>query len=208
MSASARAVLVFAKAPRPGHAKTRLIPLLGAAWAARLQARLCEHTLGQLAQGPWAVQLWCTPDCGQVFFQRCERRYGVSLYRQQGDGLGARMSRALGQALQRYRQVVIVGTDCPGLSADYVARAFQVLDDGRQAVIGPAEDGGYVLLGLRRFEPGLFNGIAWGGATVYRETLARLQGLGWSWQVLETLWDVDRPADYLRLVTAQALPSA
>ncbi len=205
MNTFSRAVLVFAKAPRAGHAKTRLIPLLGEAGAARLQARLCEHTLEQLVQGPWSLELWCAPDCQERFFQHCAQRYGLNLYRQRGEDLGARMSRALDQALARYRQVVIVGTDCPALGPTYVTQAFKALDESCQAVIGPAEDGGYVLLGLSRPEPRLFTDIAWGTAKVYQETRERLAQMDWSWRALEPLWDVDRPADYARLLAAQLL---
>jgi hypothetical protein len=96
---------------------------------------------------------------------------------------------------------VLVGTDCPALTADYLAQAFALLDGGADAVVGPAEDGGYILIGLRRTDKRLFDGVAWGTASVLDETRARLAALGWSWQELETLWDVDRPEDLERLMS-------
>jgi hypothetical protein len=87
------------------------------------------------------------------------------------------------------------------MTADYLARAFALLDGGADAVVGPAEDGGYVLLGLRRMDKRLFEDMAWGTDRVLDQTRERLAVLGWRWQELETLWDVDRPEDLERLMS-------
>ncbi len=199
-SRSARGLLLFAKAPRPGQAKTRLIHLLGKEGAARLQQALIEHSLNRLTGQDWCTELWCAPDGQHPFFQTCQRRFAVSLHEQQGHDLGERMHHALSQALARYRQVVIVGSDCPALSAARVEQAFETLEAGQDAVIVPAEDGGYVLLGLRRIDKALFAGVAWGSGEVYRQSRERLEALGWSWRALAECWDVDRPQDYRRLL--------
>jgi uncharacterized protein len=191
-------VMVFAKAP--GEAKTRLIPALGAAGAAALHRRLVLHCLraaGDSRLGP--VELWCAPDTSDPFFRECERRFGVSL-RGQGEGdLGARMQRAFESALAHAARAILVGSDIPALSAQYLRDAERALAGGDDVVIGPAEDGGYVLVGLSRCDPELFRGIPWGGPKVLPETRRRIAALGWRLHELPALWDVDRPEDLGRL---------
>jgi rSAM/selenodomain-associated transferase 1 len=189
--------MVFAKAPVPGRVKTRLVSSLGEAGAAELQRQLIERTLRTaLAAGLGEVELWCAPGVNDAFFSDCAGRYGVVL-RGQGQGdLGARMSRALAAGAPG----LLVGSDCPALSAEYLRAAGVALAGGNDAVFGPAEDGGYVLIGLSRSPPAqLFDDIAWGTAAVMQETRARLARLNWRWQELATLWDVDRPEDLQRL---------
>ena len=99
----------------------------------------------------------------------------------------------------------MLGTDCPALSPDYLRRAARALADGNDAVFGPAEDGGYVLVGLRSPRHGLFSGPVWGTSTVMSETRSRAIALGLRFVELETLWDVDEPADLQRLAALGAL---
>lgn len=193
--------MIFAKAPTPGRVKTRLIPALGEQAAAALHGRLAARTLATAAAaGLGQVELWCTPGTGDAFFLDCAKRHGAGL-RAQGEGdLGARMARALDSALAEGSPGLLIGSDCPALTPEYLRLAARALDEGNDAVIGPAEDGGYVLIGLARSPATpLFEGIAWGSATVMQETRARLAGLNWRWRELATLWDVDRPEDLLRL---------
>ncbi len=193
------AVAVFAKAPTPGAVKTRLASVLGADAAASLHAGLVRHALSAAVQariGP--VTLWCAPDASHPFFARCGEQFGVALAGQ-GDGdLGARMQSAFAQAARDERRLVLIGSDCPVLAAPHVRRALEALA-AHDAVFVPAEDGGYVLVGLARPVPGLFDGIAWGTAAVMTQTRERLAAAKASWLELETLWDVDRPEDYVRL---------
>lgn len=202
---TAVAVAVLAKAPLPGFAKTRLIPRLGAAGAAQLQARLLEHTLDTVrTAAPDAIELWCTPATAHPVFARAAAR-GVRL-RLQGDGdLGARLHAAATQALAAHARVLLVGTDCPALTPAHLRAAADALDDGDACVI-PAADGGYVLLALARGDPRLFAGIEWGSARVMAQTRARLAALGWRWRELPPLWDVDTPADCERLAVSGLLP--
>jgi rSAM/selenodomain-associated transferase 1 len=192
-------ILIFAKAPIPGQVKTRLIPALGAAGAARLHRRLVWQQLERLAPAGIApLQLWVTPDVSHAFIRALAGRFGLSLHSQSGIDLGERMHHAAGWA-QRYSEaVVLVGTDCPALDAAYVVSALEALAV-EDAVLGPAEDGGYALLGLRRAAPELFRDIPWGGERVAAITRARMRELGWRWRELPVLWDVDRPADLTRL---------
>jgi len=193
-------VMVFARAPTPGETKTRLIPALGKAGAAALHRRLVMHSLRVATEaqlGP--VELWCAPDAGDPFFHECERRFGVSL-RSQGQGdLGARVQGAFEAALARASRAILVGSDIPALSAQYLRDAERALAGGDDVVIGPAEDGGYVLVGLSRCDPELFRGIPWGGSEALAETRRRIAGLSWRSSELPVLWDVDRPEDLERL---------
>jgi len=193
-------VMVFARAPTPGEVKTRLIPALGEAGAAALHRRLVTHTLGAAADaliGP--VELWCTPDTGDPFFFDCERRLRVSLHAQGQGDLGSRMRRAFESALARAPRAILVGSDIPALSAQYLRDADRALVRGDEIVIGPAEDGGYALIGLSRCDPELFRDIPWGGPEVLSKTRRRATALSWRLSELPALWDVDRPEDLERL---------
>ena len=200
-------ILLFAKAPRAGEVKTRLIPAIGARSAANLYAELLQRTLQQVLTGLAPLQLWCSPDTSHPLFRRAGEGAQVSLHRQTGDDLGARMGYAARSALAGATSVLLVGGDCPVLDRCHLRSALQWLDAGDDAVLGPAEDGGYVLLGLKRHHPDLFSGIEWGQDSVLRVTRQRLRQLGWNWRELETLWDLDRLPDLQRYRRFQALAS-
>jgi rSAM/selenodomain-associated transferase 1 len=194
------ALIVFARAPTPGRVKTRLAPLLGAKGAARLHERMVERTLSTaLAAGYGEVELHCSPGAGNIFFRDMQRRFGVRL-RPQGRGdVGERMYRALARALRRHPYAVLIGSDCPALRPSDLRAALRALRAGADAVLSPAEDGGYPLIGLRRASRRLFDGVPWGSGRVLEQTRRRLARLGWRWRELRTLWDVDRPEDVARL---------
>jgi len=200
------AVIVFAKAPRPGAVKTRLVPLLAAEEAAALHARFVKRTLETArAASLHPVELYCTPDAADPFFRFCAGQYGITTRAQAGDNLGERMWTAFEQGLAAHARVLLVGSDCPALTARHLRQAERALRDGNDAVFIPCEDGGYALIGLKRADRKLFEGIEWGGNGVMAQTRARLAALGWRWHELETLWDVDRPEDYQRLVASGLL---
>ena len=193
-------IIVFARAPKPGAVKTRLIPLLGPQGAAALHARMVKRALATARRSALgAVELHCAPDCDDDFLRLCGNRYRVQLVAQTGGDLGARMSAAARAALAVHDRVLLMGTDCPALTARHLCAANQALIDGAVAALAPAEDGGYVLLGLKQSDQSLFEGIDWGSETVLANTRARLRNLSWPWQELDMLWDVDRPEDYRRL---------
>lgn len=194
-------VLIFARAPVAGRVKTRLIPLLGDHGAAALYRSLIEHALTVAQEsGVGPLELWCTPDTDDQFFAACRERYKVTLHRQPEGDLGARMLNAFEVALTGSRHALLMGSDCPSLTAADLREAAGALADEHDAVFCPAEDGGYVLLGLSQAMPALFDAMTWGTATVMEETRQRLRNLGWRWYELGMRWDVDRPADYQRLV--------
>lgn len=201
------AVAVFCRAPLPGHAKTRLISMLGAEGAAKLHAEMALQTARTtLAAGIGPVTLWCAPDSRHAFFQTLAREHPINLADQRGQDLGARMLDAAVRTLASVRQMLIIGSDCPGLTAAYLQSAKDRLQE-RDAVIGPAEDGGYVLLGLKQARPELFTAMPWGGPQVLAITRARLADLDWQWQELPVLWDVDTPADFARWQRERMAPA-
>lgn len=206
MSRRTTAVAVFARAPLPGRAKSRLIPRLGAWGAARLQAMLTRRALRTAADsGCGPIELHGSPRARQAFLARCAWDFGASLHDQRGRDLGERMLRAFRAGLRRHRAIVLIGSDCPALRARDLALAARSLAAGYDAVLAPAEDGGYALIALRRVSPRLFTDIAWGGERVLAQTRDRLRALGWRWRELRAVWDVDRPADYARLEATRLL---
>lgn len=193
-------LIVFARAPAPGRAKTRLVPRLGAWRAARLQARLTERALATARRaGCGPVELHVTPAQGHAFFRRCRNKFKIAVKSQRGAALGERMHRSFTHALRRYRAAVLLGSDCPELDPRDLRRAAGLLRGSCDAVIAPAEDGGYALIALRRTSRALFEGIRWGGAEVYSDTVRRLAASGLQWRALRSVWDVDRPEDLTRL---------
>lgn len=190
------AVLVFSKAPVPGTVKTRLIPELNETGAARLYEELAYRTLSKVTgQRPWDVQLWCTPVMDHPFFQDCSDRYKVGLHLQSGRDLGERMYSAAAAALTRYRSVILIGCDCPELDQSDLDSAKIRLDDGYDAVLGPCEDGGYYLIGLRASHKKIFNSIEWGSRAVMEDTRNRLRTLELDWYELPLRWDLDDMED-------------
>ena len=194
-------LLIFAKTPRPGRVKTRLIPRLGREGADTLYRQILSRLVGVMAAARVCpVECWCSPSADDPLFQHFRDELGVDLHTQRGQDLGERMQRAAHQALERSSAVVLIGSDCPVLEPSHVTRALLWLEQGAGAVLCPAEDGGYVLLGLRRAEPALFEGVPWGTGRVLDVTRQRLRSLGWRWRETETLWDLDRPEDLDRMM--------
>ena len=195
-------IIVFAKAPVAGYAKTRLVPALGADGAANLARRLLETALAaalDAAIGP--VELCCAPDERHPAFAGVSR-IDASRLTGQGDGdLGVRMARAFDRSLRHDAGAIVIGTDAPALDAAYLREAAAALVS-HDAVFGPALDGGYALVGLRRPAPALFEGIAWSTPQVMAQTRERLVRLGLRHAELRALADIDEPADLRHLPAA------
>jgi uncharacterized protein len=198
-------LIVFTRYPEPGNTKTRLIPALGAEGAALLQRQMTEHTLTQVKAlancQPLSVELWFASsnslESEQHDRQLMQTWLGTEWnYQRQGAGdLGIRMAAAFEAAFTAgIERAVTIGTDCPGLNTVRLAQAFQLLET-HDLVLGPATDGGYYLIGLRRFIAALFVGIAWGTADVFSNTVEIARGSGLSIATLDSLADVDRPED-------------
>ena len=161
---------------------------------------MIEGTLRTARKARFArVELHCAPSTRHRLFAKLARRYRIALRAQVRGNLGTRMLAACKRALRISDGVVLIGSDCPVLRAADLRAAARALRSGVDAVLSPAEDGGYALIGLRRVSPRVFSGMNWGTGAVLAETRRRLRGLGWRWRELRTVWDVDRPEDYRRL---------
>jgi rSAM/selenodomain-associated transferase 1 len=197
-------ILIFAKAPLPGRAKTRLVPVLGEAGAAQLALRLFQLALQQAqaaAIGPVELCMSPAPDAPEWAGTPIPDGIETS---DQGEGdLGERMARAARRCIEHGEAVLLTGTDCPELTAARLSEAARQLAT-HDAVLYPAADGGYPLLGLRGFHPGLFRDMPWSTGTVARLTLERMAELNWRVWTGETLHDIDTPADLVHLPWAAA----
>ncbi len=191
-------VAILAKAPLAGLAKTRLIPHLGADGAAALQDWLLQRTVAAAVVadlGP--VTLWCAPDIDHPAFAVC-RAFGPVALRRQPDGdLGERMHAAIAES-STAAGTLVIGTDCPVLTPGLLRQAAAGLQQHEATVI-PAEDGGYVLIGMRCASRQVFQAVDWSTERVMAQTRSRLSALNWRWQEFSPLWDVDRKEDFARL---------
>ena len=194
-------LLIFCKAPIIGQVKTRLQPVLSAEQAAEAHLSLTRFTLDRAFQQPLcAVQLYCAPDGDHIFFRQCVQDYALTLKNQCGGNLGEKMCNAFSEALIHYKHAILIGCDCPSLTVTDLRLALSYLQKAQEAVIAPAEDGGYVLIGLNAPQPALFENIAWGGPRVMTDTLQRASQASITVQSLKRQWDVDTPADWARYV--------
>lgn len=197
MGAADRLAL-FARAPVLGSVKSRLAAGIGEAAALAAHRTLVADALARLADGDgWRLELWVAGDPAHPEVAGWCGRYGLEVRRQVGDDLGARMRSALADMLTRGTKAVLTGCDCPTIDAEYVAAAFAELDRCG-LVVGPAEDGGYGLIGVRGEMPDVFSGIPWGSADVLAVTLDRARALGVETSVLDEVWDVDDLPDWER----------
>jgi len=191
-------IAILTKSPVPGRVKTRLAMMLGVEGAARLHERFVTQTVevaAAAATGP--ITIWADPDERHPFFQALAQRFPLAFACQPEGDLGARMHAAIAEASG---PTIVIGTDCPLLNAQHLRDAAEVLRGGADAVVFPAEDGGYALIGARRPIVELFTDMAWSTDAVMLETRQRLRHLGLSWrEPVQHLWDVDRPTDVMRM---------
>lgn len=197
-------IIQFAKAPVAGEVKTRMQPHLDPEQCAELQRRLVSHTFHTLKNARVAaVELWVGGEDPEGFFiDLCKRRgaSGAAIIGQRGGDLGERMHHAFEKTLARASPVILVGSDCPFFTENYLREAIELLVQGNQdVVLGPAEDGGYVMIGLRRPSPLVFRNIDWGTDQVLNQTRERLTQLGWHWREMPMLADIDEPEDLVKL---------
>lgn len=197
---------IFTRAPVEGEVKRRLADRIGAAAALRAHETLVEDTLRRLGAVAGLVsELWLAGPDGPAV-QRWVNAHGVVLRRQQGEDLGARMAHALSSAVSR-AAVIVVGTDCPDIDSRYVHQAVAGLRDA-DVVLGPAEDGGYGLIGvtadIRPRLGVLFRDVPWGSAQVLTVTLQRCHDAGLHVTLLPTIWDVDTELDWHRYLAERS----
>ena len=196
-TAARECLIIFTRYPEPGQTKTRLIPVLGAEGAATLQRKMTEQKLAEVKELQAAYPLSVEVHFAGGNEQLMQEWLGLNwVYRRQNEGdLGGRMASAFQASFDAgMNAVVLIGTDCPDLNASLMAKSFQLLRQ-HDLILGPALDGGYYLIGLRRLIPELFTGIPWSTAEVLQQTLSIAQRLGLTVAKLPLLSDVDRPED-------------
>ncbi|MBD3641708.1 MAG: TIGR04282 family arsenosugar biosynthesis glycosyltransferase [Marinobacter sp.] len=196
--------LQFAKWPEAGKVKTRLMPELGPVGALEAHVRLTLNVLDNLCATGYPVEFWWDREVGEPTGEALpilEELEGAGLIQmvQQGRSLGERMETALSQSLQEYDRALVVGSDCPSVDPDYARQAVACLAD-HDVVLGPSDDGGYVLIGASRVVEGMLDDIAWGTPEVLNQTCQRLEKAGLSYFLLEPRWDVDEPDDWARFL--------
>ncbi|WP_394165136.1 TIGR04282 family arsenosugar biosynthesis glycosyltransferase [Neptunomonas phycophila] len=192
-------LVIFAKAPKPGLAKTRLIPALGKKGAAHLADLLLQNAVKEaLATSFESIELCVTPDMKHPYWSSLIADSRIQLTQQVDGHLGERMSATAKRIIDKGRSVILTGTDCPPLTTQRLLAAASALEQ-HDSVIYPVEDGGYSLLGIQQWHPSLFSDIPWSTDAVANITLNRLKHLQWSCWEGELLWDVDTPNDLSRL---------
>ncbi len=188
-------IIQFAREPVPGMVKTRMLPELSPEQACELHRELVFWTAKILtASGVGDIELSVAGNTGSPLFQQCTALGVRAVRRQSGSDLGERMYGALAEGLTRYSKVLLVGSDSPQLDRAYLQGAVSALDDC-DVVLGPAEDGGYVLIGVRNVDRRWFENIVWGVETVYEETVRQVELTQANWQALPVMRDIDRPED-------------
>ncbi len=198
-------IIQFAKRPTKGQVKTRLATSIGEERALLLHKKLMTSVTQICCEAELCpVQLWLSEVAEKDdFLDDLSKKYPIDIRVQWGDTLGDRMRNAINKALQHYEFVIVIGSDSPEIDAGYLEQAAAKMADAgadSSLALGPAEDGGYVLIGMRKPEARLFSGIEWGSARVLKQTKAIANKIGWSVQELPILWDVDREVDYRRLI--------
>lgn len=209
-------VQIFAKAPVLGKVKTRLAKDIGQTKALALYTILLEDVLQSIVKYrlkyPGSqVEMWVTPPADHPLFQALSERYQINAYQQIDAQLGDKMIYAIKKGLERSDYVVVVGSDCVTVDQSYLAEAEQAMRSGRQLILGPAQDGGFVLmavngtqfskLGLERVMAKLFHAVEWGGPKVLLQILLNARRLKLKTYLLDTRRDVDYVADLAYLPT-------
>ncbi len=190
-------LIIFTRYPESGKTKTRLIPILGAEGAANLQRQMTEYTIAEakscLSAHPLSIEVHFAG--GNLQLMKTWLGDEIAYYQQSEGDLGRRMMSAFEISFAAGMSgVIIIGTDCPDFNAKSMDEAFQLLSHN-DLVLGPAADGGYYLIGLRRLIPELFVGIDWGTSQVRQQTVEIAQSMNLAIAYLPILNDIDRPED-------------
>lgn len=191
-------ILIFAREPVLGKVKTRLQSALGIQKTYDLHSALVTYQVTEASRNSLApIELWVSSNPKHALFQRLNGK--TTVFEQSGDDLGLRMMNAASTALKRAKSVVLIGADCPSVDSAYLEQALTHLSQGKDLVVGPAEDGGYVLIGMNQVIPDLFINIPWGTDSVMSHTMQQIKVSGLTYKLLDPRWDVDRPEDLERL---------
>ena len=187
-------IIIFAKFPALGMAKTRLQPALGIDGAAKMAWQLLLYSIEQALATGFSVELCVTPAPTDPCWQTLNLPDALLWSQQVNGDLGLRMLTASQNALKKFDRVLLTGTDCPSLTIQQIQSAAQQLQQYDTVMI-PAFDGGYVLLGLKQVDAHLFSDMTWSVSDVATVTKERIKDLCWSLELLEPLADIDEPDD-------------
>ncbi len=191
-------IIIFAKFPARGMAKTRLQPALGLEGVSLIAKQLLLHSVEQALATGFSVELCVSPAPNDLCWQTLGLPESLQWSSQADSDLGLRMLAASRQALNTFKQVVLIGTDCPSLTPLRIQDAVEQLEQSDTVMI-PASDGGYVLLGFKQADVSLFSDIEWSTASVAAVTRQRIAALDWTLALLDPLHDIDEPADLKHL---------
>ncbi|MBC7751683.1 MAG: TIGR04282 family arsenosugar biosynthesis glycosyltransferase [Candidatus Saccharibacteria bacterium] len=192
-------LVIFAKYPKVGQVKTRLIPAIGAEGAVKLANLMLRHTLDQALQSQVGeIELCVSPDSNSYEWQSIHLTQNIYLTDQGNGNLGQRLTRAAQRVVEEGKAVIFIGTDCPALNAAMLKEVVIQLEK-YDAVMIPASDGGYVLLALKHFDHSVFMDIQWSTSSVASDSLTKIKALGWSVTLLPVLHDIDEPEDLNKL---------
>lgn len=190
-------IQIFSKAPVEGYCKTRLIPYLGKKETVQLHMDMVQKTIATAKKIINAdVQLWCKPSKQHVFFQKMAKQNSLTLHDQDGEILGSIMNNAAHIFADKYTNIVQIGTDCPYIDANYINSSIAKLNDETKVVIGPANDGGYVLLAKNQYYMEMYDDINWGTSNVLQQLEDNLQKLAINYYKLKPLTDIDTFDDF------------
>jgi len=196
--------LIFTRNPEPGKTKTRLMPEVGINGAYEIHLQLLKFTLALTAKiSDIEFQLHYTSHFNNQLLLKLAKKNNLTTHLQTGNDLGERMYYASLECLKNYSYCIIIGTDCPDISKQYLLDAKHYLNFGYDAVIGPAQDGGYVLIGMKNANKKIFENITWGKNNVLIDTLNNFEKLNFKYKKLSTLHDIDTKEDlkYLKLMS-------
>jgi rSAM/selenodomain-associated transferase 1 len=190
-------IIVFARAPQKGRVKTRLARSIGDEKALVVYQKMLESTLCEAIKSGHQVCCY-TDQPGHGYFAQWQQQ-GIIFYRQHGEDIGSRMLNAFSQEQSGEMPVLLMGSDCPQMSANVIEKVIDTLASKRQVVIVPSDDGGYVLIAFRnQVYRDLFEDISWSSEKVLAQTIAKLQALELPYSLLEPLMDIDTAEDYER----------
>jgi uncharacterized protein len=190
------ALIIFAKAPVAGQVKTRLIPAIGQARATSLYKELLSKTLDIVGEVSFIEkQLWISGDMNHSYITHLKSKHDLQLFQQKGNDLGERMSNAFASVLTTHSYAILIGSDCPSLLSSDLESGMKYLKNKMDVVLGPAEDGGYYLIGLKENKSELFADINWGEETVFSETRDRIKKMNLNLGLLDKRADIDRVSD-------------
>jgi rSAM/selenodomain-associated transferase 1 len=194
-------IQVFCKAPVAGHVKTRLLPELTAFQAVEVHQNLTRQTLELVTSSQLCpIQLCCTPSLSHPFFIEMCQTYSLLTSLQSSGDLGERMYHSFNSCLGTFKHALLIGCDCVSLTQKDLTNALKALTTDHDMALAPAEDGGYCLIGMNSPQASIFTDICWGTSKVLKQTRSKIRASGLNCLELETQWDVDNYADYLRFL--------